>query len=307
MGAWCGTKGSRGIMGGIMVDLIVIAVLALPYILFVSIPPFERIVWRDDRSLMYPFTEHEIIPTWAVPFFAFLLPMVLLSGWLGLQRFRNRRLLVAYVGLALSLLISTQITSLIKPLAGRPRPDFLARCNPDPENIKELVCRGNPKLIADGRRSFPSGHTSASFAGLAYAGFFLAGQMAAFDGKGRVYRLLVSLVPFLVASYVGITRIMDYRHHWQDVLAGALLGTGAAYLSYRLYFPSVSDRESYLLLEEKHGCTGGGDSDGDGGGGTTRKDPTTAGQQHDSAPDAGPSSDHYYSPDAEEARGLEAV
>jgi membrane-associated phospholipid phosphatase len=30
----------------------------------------------------------------------------------------------------------------------------------------------------------------------------------------------------------------DHRHHWEDVLTGALLGTGFAYLGYRLQFPA---------------------------------------------------------------------
>lgn len=222
-----------------LIDLLVILSLFLLYFPLQALPPFERIIWRDDRSIMFPMTENELIPTWALPIFAFIIPMIIVTAWLGVNKFRERRLLVVYLGLLLSLLITVQVTALLKPLVGRPRPDFLDRCNPDPSNLVKVVCRGLRKVVREGRKSFPSGHTSSSFAGLGYAGFFLAGQLGVFDGEGHAHRLIISLAPFLLAGFVGITRITDYRHHWQDVIAGGILGIASAYFSYRLYFPSI--------------------------------------------------------------------
>jgi hypothetical protein len=39
---------------------------------------------------------------------------------------------------------------------------------------------------------------------------------------------------------VAISRTEDYRHHWQDVSIGALLGTLCAYFAYRQYYPGLS-------------------------------------------------------------------
>lgn len=55
------------------------------------------------------------------------------------------------------------------------------------------------------------------------------------------------------AFYTGLTRVSDYKHHWQDVLAGLLQGTSVAtvvslyvwpplYRTYSRYFNNKSPR-----------------------------------------------------------------
>jgi len=39
---------------------------------------------------------------------------------------------------------------------------------------------------------------------------------------------------------------MDYRHHWQDVFIGSLLGTFCSYFSYRQYYPHLGSDDSHL-------------------------------------------------------------
>jgi len=103
------------------------------------------------------------------------------------------------LGLGLAVSAAFFITNGMKNMFGKPRPDMLARCQPDLENLVKYVVGGlsldgfegdgrlvsadictNPdkKRLDDGFRSFPSGHSSSSSAGLIYLSLFLASKFA---------------------------------------------------------------------------------------------------------------------------------
>lgn len=63
------------------------------------------------------------------------------------------------------------------------------------------------------RRSFPSGHTSLSFA-------------AAATLQER-YGWEIGIPAHAVAAFVGVARVKARKHHWHDVLAGAAIGEAA--------------------------------------------------------------------------------
>jgi membrane-associated phospholipid phosphatase len=70
-----------------------------------------------------------------------------------------------------------------------------------------------------GDDSFPSGHTSISFAS---AGFI-----------GHRYGWKYGLPAMVAATGVGIARVAAKKHHWYDVVAGAAIGEGSALLFVR--------------------------------------------------------------------------
>lgn len=68
------------------------------------------------------------------------------------------------------------------------------------------------------------GRCAGSFAGLGYLAMYLAGKIGFFDRRGHSWKLFPVLLPLLVAAFVGVSRIDNYRHHWFDVVVAALLG-----------------------------------------------------------------------------------
>jgi len=52
------------------------------------------------------------------------------------------------------------------------------------------------------------------------------------------------LAPFMGATVVAITRVDDYRHHWEDVVVGSLVGLMFAIFFYRIRYPALYSRHA---------------------------------------------------------------
>ncbi|XP_042500655.1 putative lipid phosphate phosphatase 3, chloroplastic isoform X2 [Macadamia integrifolia] len=221
-------------------DWLTLMLLVVIKISLYSIHPFYRYVGKGMMTgLKYPLKENTV-PIWAVPMYAGLLPITIFLAFY----FRRRDVYDLHhgvLGILFSILLTVVITDAIKDAVGRPRPDFFWRCFPDGkevyDNLGNVVCHGKASVIKDGYKSFPSGHTSWSFAGLGFLSLYLSGKLKAFDRRGHVAKLCIVSVPLLVGSLVGISRVDDYRHHWQDVFSGGLLGLTVATFCYLQFFP----------------------------------------------------------------------
>lgn len=89
--------------------------------------------------------------------------------------------------------------------------------------VKYVVNKERPD---GGPHSFPSGHTANAFLGahLAYKEFKETSPILAYSG-------------YVLATFVGCSRIYNNRHWVADVVAGAGFGILSVELSYLIYFP----------------------------------------------------------------------
>ncbi|KAL5058771.1 hypothetical protein RYX36_030375 [Vicia faba] len=249
-----------------MHDWFMLLLLVLIEITLYMIHPFYRFVGKEMMTdLKYPLKSNTV-PVWAVPMLAIVLPVVIFL----VVYFRRRDIYDlhhAVLGLLFSILVTAVITDAIKDAVGRPRPDFFWRCFPDGKDVYDkwgdVICHGDKKVIKEGHKSFPSGHTSWSFAGLGFLSLYLSGKLKAFDRKGHVAKLCIIFLPLLAASLVAVSRVDDYWHHWQDVFAGGLIGLVVATFCYLQFFPPPYHHEGwgpyayFKMLEESRGVAGG--------------------------------------------------
>lgn len=156
------------------------------------------------------------------PVLNFLMPIITTLGnsgmlWIALTAvlliFRKTRRIAIVMGVAL--LLTAVVTSLIlKPWAARPRPftslPWVSMMIPQPSGF-----------------SFPSGHTSSSFAAATALWF-------------RSWKL--GLPATVLAGVIGFSRLYLFCHYPSDVLIGALIGIAAAVLTAIVYKVTVGKR-----------------------------------------------------------------
>jgi hypothetical protein len=94
---------------------------------------------------------------------------------------------------------------------------------------EDFDCLGNLKNIDESRLSFPSGHASLSFYSTTFLIVFI-NQSWNCRSLGLLPRI-VQVLLFTLAVYIGLSRIVDNKHHPTDVIAGAILGASIAIIT----------------------------------------------------------------------------
>ncbi|KAH7533930.1 hypothetical protein FEM48_Zijuj04G0183800 [Ziziphus jujuba var. spinosa] len=179
--------------------LILMLLVLIEIISLYVIHPFYRYVGKDMMTdLRYPLKSNTV-PVWAVPMYAVLLPVLIFL----VVYFRRRDvydLHHAVLVLLFSGLITAVITDAIKNAVGRPRPDFFWRCFPDGKDVYDqlgdVICHGDKSIIKEGHKSFPSGHTSCSFAGLGFLSLYLSEKIKVSDRRGHIAKLCIVFFPY---------------------------------------------------------------------------------------------------------------
>lgn len=132
----------------------------------------------DDRSKSYPHTLNERVPGQWMFASGGGFPLLVVIAWALIARPGLHQAHVSILGLLISLALTLFFTDLTKNSVGRPRPDLIARCKPRENTPPHIlvtiaVCtETNARVLQDGWRSFPSGHSSFAFGGLGYLALY---------------------------------------------------------------------------------------------------------------------------------------
>ncbi|KAK7686155.1 hypothetical protein QCA50_010375 [Cerrena zonata] len=208
-----------------------------------ELPPFEREFSLDDPLINHGHRKNQISGslTWMI---ALIVPLVFVFSF-GLFKLSAIEVHHGALGLYTARAFTALVTEVLKNRVGRLRPDFLVRC----KWKEELqACSGSLDKVLDGRRSFPSGHSSTAFSGMTFLSLWLAGVTCAWCFSeampsrsllsSRIARTCLTLFPMAFATWVAVSRVEDYRHHKEDVIVGSLIGIDTATAAYLVYFPN---------------------------------------------------------------------
>jgi membrane-associated phospholipid phosphatase len=233
--------------------LIVLAGVAT-YVVDKKVPNYERKFVVSDSTIAYVHNE-DTIAFWLAP----LIPAVVFIAHMAYWELTKTHLPLGhrissifrfFTSCLAALAVVGFHTELFKTLCGRLRPDFLDRCYDTDGNVAEgteTKCLQNGREY-DGRKSFPSGHSSCTLAISMFAAYYVlwclhfrVGKLGNkgyhnkmyMDGSSCAKRLLMEFLSFLDlllmlfqlawAWGVGISRFRDNRHHPSDIIGGFVL------------------------------------------------------------------------------------
>lgn len=222
--------------------------------------PAVRPLPAYDPTISLPSAPKDTVPMTeaaALPFVALIITIVLVEFCV----MRGKQSATASVQAAIHVFfmavvgfgVVLAVTEATKPIASRFRPDFLARCKGADSQIgaadvgKRLdiykdCLTNNKAVIEDGRKSFPSGHSSNTLSTcwfcilyLTHALYFRGGYsyMGGLWRRGARsfwWRALLELLQGLlmvwgftvlcIAWWIGVSRYTDHRHNIDDILGG---------------------------------------------------------------------------------------
>ncbi|EEA21127.1 hypothetical protein EYB25_008591 [Talaromyces marneffei] len=182
---------------------------------FANLTPAQRPFSLTDPAISLPYAAHDTVSSGLLIVIGLVIPAAIILVFSLLFVPSNLRALrkaplaltwrrkvwewnAGWMGLALALAATFTATEGLKDLIGKPRPDLIARCDPDlskiatyavgglgellqgaPTFVTYEICRnqGN-NLKKDGFAAWPSGHSSFSFAGMLYLTLWLCAKFS---------------------------------------------------------------------------------------------------------------------------------
>jgi len=205
--------------------------------------PYKRFHEESsDSTLAYPL-QNDIIPTWLLLVISLLVPIATYATFLLLKYSNYHEFHHIMLTKWIVLLLTDSITQILKVMAGRDRPNY----------YNNIISNGTN---ADASESFPSGHASFSFAAMTTLTLYLCGKLKVFNSNvghsGTMFwKSTFAFSPLLVSLFIAVSRTMDYHHNFDDVCAGAIIGSVIAYIHYSIYFYPITGK--YCGVPKKYG------------------------------------------------------
>lgn len=139
-----------------------------------SIRPFSL----NDVEILNPYDQSESAPHWVLFLFCFLTIVLYLLFYTLTAEYKFADFVLGVVATGTSIGLGISVTMILKIQVGRLRPDFITRCVVDKAKAdamdianfqkyntivaEDYPCTGDSKAVTEGRKSFPSGHSSFS-------------------------------------------------------------------------------------------------------------------------------------------------
>lgn len=273
--------------------VVTIAIVVYAACMALVAPPLSGYpILERDPALSFPYVK-STVPTSTLVILAILVPgcLMLLGLTAACVRYkRDARSWATAVGahalaIAQALLLTMAITDTIKNVTAYPRPNFFAYC--DYAGYREAVasgnltayntattagglgspsrCLGQAHDVEDAQLSFPSGHSSISFAAMSLATLYARHALGVRPGVVASAQALLASAPLALAAWIAITRVRDRYHNTVDVLCGAAIGAAVGWQVWRHLVAHGRHEIVPALVPQplRHGDAGGMSADGD--------------------------------------------
>lgn len=226
-----------------MATVLAACLLMAAYAAQPRIRPFRA----DDAAISLPYRRDDTIGFSQAAGLSLAIPLASFLWVFYVNSVEKRDGASVYISFLSAALATTAVVENMKNAFGRLRPDFLDRCQP-----VDGVCTGEAAAVRDGRKSFPSGHTSIAACGLTFLVFFMCREfcLPGLRRRMRTWMLLVlCTLAMLVPVAVGATRVADGKHFVSDVVVGGMIGLVVSMCEFR-YLERFVVHERYVSSRE---------------------------------------------------------
>ncbi|XP_046335748.2 phospholipid phosphatase 2-like isoform X1 [Haliotis rufescens] len=230
-------------------DVCIVVIIAIITATFKKIvPPVHQGFQCHDPRLQQPYKPGASVSNAVLYGVGFGLPavvMILVECFIITKQDKGGTLWVSMIQKSLEAIVPfffggavTHLTTNIpKFVIGRLRPNFFDVCKPDWSSVdcrnggyitKNICTETNENIINKTRVAFPSGHASLSMYFMVFLILYLQRRLTWSDCP--LLRPVLQLTLFYMALCCGLSRLYDHLHHWEDILAGDILGLSIAVL-----------------------------------------------------------------------------